>query len=42
VTQPFSDNPLCAPLRKKLKKAKKSGNQAKVRKLRKRLRALGC
>jgi CSLREA domain-containing protein len=42
VTQPFSVNPLCAPLRKKLKKAKKSGNQAKVRKLRKRLRALGC
>ncbi|MFL5905984.1 MAG: alkaline phosphatase family protein [Solirubrobacterales bacterium] len=34
--------PLCTTLRKKLKKAKKAGDRAKVRKLRRRLRNLGC
>jgi hypothetical protein len=35
-------NPLCAELRAKLKKAKENGKKKKVRKLRARLRALGC
>ena len=35
-------NPRCATLRKKLKKAKRAGNQAKVRKIRRKLRRLGC
>jgi hypothetical protein len=35
-------NSLCATLRKKLKVAKKAGNKAKVRKLRRKLRRLGC
>jgi hypothetical protein len=34
--------PPCAPLRKKLRKAKKAHNKAKVKKLRKKLRKLGC
>lgn len=34
----LAPNPLCATLRKKLKKAKKAGNRVKIRKLRK----LGC
>jgi hypothetical protein len=32
----------CPPLRKKLRKAKKANNKAKVRKLRRKLRRLGC
>jgi hypothetical protein len=35
-------NPACATLRKKLKAAKKKGDKAKVRKLRRKLRRLGC
>jgi DNA-binding beta-propeller fold protein YncE len=35
-------NPHCAPLRKKLKKAKKAHRTAEVRKLRRKLRRLGC
>jgi hypothetical protein len=35
-------NPLCAPLRKKLRKAKKAHDTAKVQKLKRRLRRLGC
>jgi fibronectin-binding autotransporter adhesin len=35
-------NPLCATLRKKLKAAKKRGDRPKVRKLRAKLRRLGC
>jgi CSLREA domain-containing protein len=44
VTQPATTtvNPLCAPLRKKLKAAKKRGDKPKVRKLRRKLRKLGC
>jgi hypothetical protein len=34
--------PRCAPLRKKLRKAKKAHNKTKVKKLRKKLRKLGC
>jgi FG-GAP-like repeat len=39
---PPAADPRCAALRKKLKKAKKAHNKAKVKKLRKRLRKLGC
>jgi hypothetical protein len=35
-------NPLCATLRKKLKQAKKAGRTANVRKLKRKLRGLGC
>jgi CSLREA domain-containing protein len=44
VTQPGTTtvNPLCAPLRKKLKAAKKRGDKPKVRKFRRKLRRLGC
>ena len=44
VTQPGTTtvNPLCAPLRKKLKKAKQAHNAAKVRKIRRKLRRLRC
>ncbi len=35
-------NPLCATLRKKLRKARKAGNGPLVRKLRRKLRRLGC
>jgi hypothetical protein len=35
-------NPRCATLRKKLKKAKKKHDKAKVKKIRKQLRKLGC
>jgi hypothetical protein len=37
-----NNSALCAELRAKLKKAKKNGNKNKVKKLRARLRALGC
>jgi hypothetical protein len=37
-----AEDPLCAILRKKLKRAKKAHNAAKVRKLRRKLRRLGC
>lgn len=37
-----TSNPRCAALRKKLKKAKRAHNPAKVRKLRRKLRRLGC
>jgi hypothetical protein len=43
ATPPTSPiNSVCAKLRKKLKKAKKAHNRAKVRKLKKKLRRLGC
>jgi Ca2+-binding RTX toxin-like protein len=35
-------NPQCQLLRKKLKKAKKAGNKPKVKKIRRKLRRLGC
>jgi CSLREA domain-containing protein len=35
-------NPLCATLRKKLRKAKEAHNKPKVRKLKRKLRRLGC
>jgi CSLREA domain-containing protein len=38
----LAPNPLCATLQKKLKKAKRAHNKAKVRKLRRKLRRLGC
>ena len=37
-----TENPECATLQKRLKKAKKKGDKKKVRKLRKRLAALSC
>jgi hypothetical protein len=37
-----TSNPRCGALRKKLKKAKRAHNPAKVRKLRRKLRRLGC
>jgi CSLREA domain-containing protein len=40
--QPTGENPLCAALRKKLKKAKRAGNRPLVRKLRGKLKRLGC
>jgi subtilisin-like proprotein convertase family protein len=39
---PAAVNPICATLRKKLRKAKKAGDKQKVRKLRRKLRRLGC
>jgi hypothetical protein len=39
---PSAADPRCAALRKKLKKAKKARNKAKVKKLRRKLRNLGC
>jgi hypothetical protein len=41
-TQTLTPNPVCATLRKKLKAAKKRGDRPKVRKLRAKLRRLGC
>jgi hypothetical protein len=35
-------SPQCQVLRKKLKAAKKAGNKAKVKKIRRKLRRLGC
>jgi hypothetical protein len=41
-TQTLTTNPPCATLRKKLKAAKKRGDRPRVRKLRAKLRRLGC
>ena len=38
----LAPNPVCAPLRKKLRGAKRAHKTAKVRKLKKKLRKLGC